>query len=494
MPKRLILLSENSNKIFCIMQNKSNFFNEFSDKSSCQNSGMCSIDPSSYALEELLLNEIKQTAFYIVKLEEFDALNNTREDIQNIINAAIKALTVIIVNTAIRMEDYTGLLYSLEENKTKIKEEYLNCCKTRKIKYELVENAQKLPKNPNLTNLLKAGEAIVIEKRKEYEPKKLNLIELIIIFAKTSAINIEKLHHLGYQDPQLNFEILKFLNLTNIATLKRDKLKKKICDFSSISFEIWKKLIEKTENKYGKRKDAEINLEIKPGKSILVTGSDLDELEKLLDAVEGENINIYTNSTLFMAFAYPHFSKYKNLIGHFGGENPQTDFTNFKGPIFATQNFLQKVDYFRRGIIYTTKIIAPEKMVRIENYDFTPLIENANKSDGFTENDAKTGEKITLKYDKNKIDETLKACEGKDLCIIVGSYKKEEIMKRFTNCTLVQLESPVEIQLLIYILENAKPQNLNLVFTHCGPNTINIMLGTLFKDPKKSILQNAQIL
>ncbi len=466
------------------MQNTSNFFNEFSDKSSCQNSGMCSIDPSSYALEELLLNEIKQIAFYVVKLEEFGALNNT-PNIKNIINSAIKAMTVIIVNTAIRLEDYKELLYTLEKNKTEIKEAYLDCCKTKKIKYELVENAQKLPQNPTLTNLLKAGEAIVIEKRKEYEPKKLNLIELIIIFAKTSAINIEKLHHLNYSDFKLNYEILKFLNLTNIPALKREKLKKKICDFSCTSLEIWKKLIEKTESTYGTRQNAEINLKIKEGKSILVSGSDLDELEKLLEATKDKDINIYTNSTLFMAFAYPHFSKYKNLIGHFGGENPQTDFTNFKGPIFATQNFLQKVDYFRRGIIYTTKIIAPERMVRIDNYDFTPLIEDAIKSDGFTADDTKKGEKIILEYNKNKIDEIIKNTKDKDLCVIIGSYKKDEILKRFSDCTSILLDSPVEIQLLSYILENANTENLNLVFTHCGPNTTNMLLSTLYKNPKK---------
>ena len=74
---------------------------------------------------------------------------------------------------------------------------------------------------------LKAGEALVVEKQKEYEPKKLDLIELIITFAKTSAINIEKLRRLGYVNDEWNFKILKFLNLTNISSIKIDKLKKK---------------------------------------------------------------------------------------------------------------------------------------------------------------------------------------------------------------------------------------------------------------------------
>ncbi len=471
----------------------SNFFNEFSDKSSCKNSCMCSIDPSSYALEELLLNEIKQIAFYIVKLGDFsdhfpDCSKDTEEyavkDV-NIMQNAIRALSVIIVNTAFRLDDYTSLIYDLEKQKQIIKTKYLDCCKERKIKYELVENAEELPKISTLTNLLKAGEVVVVEKQKHYEPKKLDLIELITIFAKTASINIEKLRHLGYTNPEWNYKILKFLNYTNFSSRKIDKIKKKICDFSEVSLTIWKKLIEKLEEKYGKRIENKINLEIKEGKSILISGSDIDELDELLEALKDENINVYTNSTLFSAFSYPHFSKYKNLVGHFGAENAEADFTKFKGPIFATQNFLQKVDYLRRGTIYTTKIIAPERMIRIKNHDFKPLIENALNSDGFIKDDEKFIEKITLKYNKDEIAKIIENAQGKELSVIIGSYKKDEIIKRFSVGEIIELESPVEMELLIYILEHTDCNNLNLIFTHCGPNTINMLLSTLYVNPKK---------
>ena len=112
----------------------SNFFNEFSDKSSCRNSGMCSIDPSSYALEELLLNEIKQIAFYIVKLSDFkdqfplcgkNMQSDKPDDEIKIMQDAIRALSVIIVNTAFRLDDYTKLIYGLEEQKQIIKTKYV---------------------------------------------------------------------------------------------------------------------------------------------------------------------------------------------------------------------------------------------------------------------------------------------------------------------------------------------------------------------------------
>ncbi len=464
------------------MQNKdrkTNFFSEFSDKSGCINSGMCSVDPSSNALEELLLNEIRQIAFYIVKLADFGIEN------AKIAEDAVNGLSVIIVNTALRLKDYKALLYKLEEEKKSAKELYLGCCKERRIKYELVEHAIEIPKNVDLTELLKAGESLVIEKQKEFEPKKLDLIELLITFAKTTASNLDKLRRLGYSNDEWNFKILKFLNLTNISSVRIEKLKRKICEFSEVSYKIWEKLTETLEKCYGKRIEAEISLDIKTGKSILASGSDLDELDKLLEATEGYNVNVYTNSTLFMAFSYPHFLKYKNLVGHFGGENAEEDFTKFKGPIFATQSFLQKVDYFRRGTIFTTKIIAPERMIRIKDYDFKPLIQNALDSEGFTEDDETKTEKVQLKYDIEKIDKIVENADKKELLVAVGSYKKEKIAERFAGNEIIELESPVEIQLLIRILNKANCDNLSIVFTHCGPNTINILFSTLYMDPKK---------
>ncbi len=460
-----------------------NFYNDYQDRKNCNNIGgdgaSCSIDPSTYALEELLLNEIKQIAFYVTKLADFNLQN------ENIMQKAIRALSVILINTAFRMDDYKNLLYNLEIDKLEVREKYLECAKENRIKYELVENAIKLPEKATLTNLLRAGEALVLEKRNSYEPKKLSLIELITFFAKTTSINIEKLSHLGFKNPEWNFQILKFLNLTNISSKKTEKLKQSICDFSKISFDIWKKLTETLEKTYGKRIENNINFEIKEGKSILVSGSDLDELDKLLEAVEGEDINIYTNSSLFSAFCYPHFLKYKNLIGHFGDENAEIDFTNFKGVIFTTQNFLQKVDYLRHGTIYTTKIIAPEKMIRVTDYDFKPLIENALKTTGFAKEDVQKSKEVTLKYNIQDIDNIIEGANGKEIYVIVGSYNKEEILKKFEGKTLIKLDSPVEIQLLIHILNKTNCTNLVLVLTHCTPNTINILLSTLFSNPVK---------
>lgn len=143
------------------------------------------------------------------------------------------------------------------------------------------------------------------------------------------------------------------------------------------------------------------------------------------------------------------------------------------------------MDYLHHGTIYTTKIIAPEKMIRVKDYDFKPLIENALKSTGFTKEDIQKPKEVTLKYNTQNIDNIIKGAGGKDIYAIVGSYNREEILKRFEGKTVIKLDSPVEIQLLIYILKETNCKNINLVITHCTPNTVNILLSTLFSGPVK---------
>ncbi|NVP03037.1 hydroxylamine reductase, partial [Photobacterium damselae subsp. damselae] len=54
------------------------------------------------------------------------------------------------------------------------------------------------------------------------------------------------------------------------------------------------------------------------GKGILVTGHDLDLLERLLIATEGTGINVYTHSEMLPAHGYPELRKYSHLKGNVG--------------------------------------------------------------------------------------------------------------------------------------------------------------------------------
>ncbi len=50
-------------------------FKNLLNKSSCAQNGICSTDPVLNALEAVFINEIRQIAFYIVRLKEFNLTN-----------------------------------------------------------------------------------------------------------------------------------------------------------------------------------------------------------------------------------------------------------------------------------------------------------------------------------------------------------------------------------------------------------------------------------
>ena len=122
------------------------------------------------------------------------------------------------------------------------------------------------------------------------------------------------------------------------------------------------------------------------GKGILVSGHNLDMLEKLLERIEerglADKVNVYTHSEMLPAHAYPALKKFKNLKGNIGKAwFDQTDvFSKWNGTCVVNTNCIvppeksKKVaNYIDR--LYTYKIVGVEGAKKIENDNFDPLID-----------------------------------------------------------------------------------------------------------------------
>ncbi len=122
------------------------------------------------------------------------------------------------------------------------------------------------------------------------------------------------------------------------------------------------------------------------GKGILISGHNLDMLEKLLKRIEerglADKINVYTHSEMLPAHGYPALRKFKNLKGNIGKAwFDQTDvFSKWNGTCVVNTNCIvppeksKKVaNYVDR--LYTYKIVGIEGAKKIENDNFDPLID-----------------------------------------------------------------------------------------------------------------------
>jgi hydroxylamine reductase len=115
------------------------------------------------------------------------------------------------------------------------------------------------------------------------------------------------------------------------------------------------------------------------GKCIVVTGHNLFALEELLKQTEGKGINIYTHSEMLPAHGYPALKKYPHLKGNIGKAwfDQRRLFEKFPGAILATTNCVMPIKGTYADRMFTYEVTGLENVRKIENDDFSILIEKA---------------------------------------------------------------------------------------------------------------------
>jgi hydroxylamine reductase len=171
---------------------------------------------------------------------------------------------------------------------------------------------------------------------------------------------------------------------------------------------LYKTIVEK----FGPIFEAEVPFVKKQGKAILVSGSSFLDLERILIAVKGLNINVYTHHDMLSAFQYKKLSQYPNLVGHYQNSNTNfpLDFASFPGPIYISRNSIPKIDAIR-GQIYTSAKYPSYGIAKISNDDFSPLITYALKSKGFSNDEFIN--KIKIGFSSEEIDKNIEKISNK---------------------------------------------------------------------------------
>lgn len=115
------------------------------------------------------------------------------------------------------------------------------------------------------------------------------------------------------------------------------------------------------------------------GKCIVVTGHNLFALEELLKQTEGKGINIYTHSEMLPAHGYPALKKFPHLKGNIGKAwfDQRRLFEKFPGAILATTNCVMPIKGTYADRFFSYEVAGLEGVRKIENEDFTPLIDKA---------------------------------------------------------------------------------------------------------------------
>lgn len=374
-----------------------NYFPEDFQYDSCIARGICSITPKNSALQTVFVLYLRIFAKYLIKLvEKKDIEESLREFILN-------TLASTVYNSEISESTFYFALQNFRDKLPKVIDDYAEYYPDEDLKDERKNVFELFDETQDIISAIKYGERIFNRAQEKIDSQIRDLYAILLIISKSLSVKMLELwsYDNDYQDGFL--AIIKILNSINLKEKDIKSLVELANSSAAIDIEASNILRILQEEKYGIQTSAQVSYTTYPNKAVLVVGSNIKELEDILIAFRDSNIDVYTHDDMMLAHTFPKFSEYENLKGQFGQgvENCLLDFATFPGPIILTKHSLHNIENFYRGRLFTTDYTSPKGVIRVDNENFSNVIESAKDSRGF-----KTGkecETISIGYDFSEI-------------------------------------------------------------------------------------------
>lgn len=345
----------------------------------CTKLGVCGKTPEIANLQDLLIYQLKGISFYARHILD-SGLNVDKSVVSFIENCLFTTLT----NVNFNVDDHVHLLKQSQDIKNNLKNivgttDYI----TPSAAYELPETK---------ADMLRDAPMAGIMYDKTLDPDIRSLRQTILYGLKGISAYGHQARELSYYSDNVdNFYIIALEAITD-NTLTVEELIRLTLKTGDMAIEIMKKLDEANTTIYGNPSPHLVNVHIKKGPFIIISGHDLKDLEMLLKQTEGLGINIYTHGEMLPSHGYEGLKKYKHLAGNFGGawQDQQKQFDNLPGCILMTTNCLMRPRDTYKDRIYSTNVVGWDGIKYIEKKpdgekDFSEIIKQSLELGGFTE-------------------------------------------------------------------------------------------------------------
>ena len=345
----------------------------------CTKMGVCGKTPEIAALQDLLIYQIKGISCYAKEIVE-KGENADKSIVTFIENSLFTTLTNVNFDADFHVE----MLKESQRIKEKVRKQ------VGKIKNDTDHATYNLSetKSEMLEDAKKAG----IMYDQKLDPDIRSLRQTIIYGLKGISAYGHQARELGYYDDQVDNFYIRALEATTDDTLSVEELIRWTMRTGDMSVAVMKKLDEANTTVYDNPSPHKVNVHIKKGPFIIVSGHDLRDLEMLLEQTEGKGINIYTHGEMIPSHGYPGLKKYPHLVGNFGSawQNQQKEFDNIPGCILMTTNCLMRPRETYKDRIFTTSVVGWDGVKHIPKgkdgkKDFTEIINKALELGGYEE-------------------------------------------------------------------------------------------------------------
>lgn len=489
--------------------------NDF-DFNECSGRGACSIAPNITSFQEVMLIFMRQSAYYLLKLETFG------DDYKDMKMNIIRGIASLVSTTEYSDEQLLNLIGEQYSYYVKLKRLYKNECIDTNSCKELKSIIELTP-DMSLSEILRKGEKLFVERYVNKNQKQKCLAEILFVIIKSVCISLVKLNDYGIENNNAVEQTLHALNIYNYRKLPVKKVQDKISELVKTDLELWKIRNKAQKDTYGGIEETCVSYSTVPNKAILASGSSLADLYSLLEFAKNEDIDVYSHGDLLISHAFKKFKEFPRFKGHFGtgNDNCILDFATFPGSILLTKHATQNLEYLIRGRLFTTDYIAPKGVQKIENNDFSDVIKASNEAKGFSKGQDREG--LVIGFNPGEIQEKIKKIGEKfnsgeikhifligmsnyspvqthyfekllklmpdDCFVITFSYHCHKKNELFIN---VAHNFPLQLTILDMLFKEVPINSDNITFflTKCDSNTISSMISLKEKGAKNLFLSN----
>lgn len=350
---------------------------ETSKNQGCTIRGVCGKEPEVAVLQDLLIWLLKGLSFYGVQVRKQGS-----DDAEANLFVA-EALFTTITNANFDPQRFVALAKRAIALRDRLKAKLGSA-----VVGPAPEMATWVPQRGDMAELVAKGATVGIMAHPNLDPDVRSLRQLLTIGLKGMAAYTHHAYMLG----QHNNALLCFLQEGLLATTNEQLTVNDLVDLvlqcGQMGVQAMALLDKANTSAFGNPEVTQVNIGVKHGPAILISGHDLKDLHELLEQTKDKGVNVYTHGEMLPANAYPAFKEYPHLVGNYGGSwwHQQDEFDKFGGAILMTTNCLFKPRDGYKERIFTTGAAGYPGWPHIPDRpagghkDFSPVIAKALQS------------------------------------------------------------------------------------------------------------------
>lgn len=348
----------------------------------CTTRGVCGKPADVANLQDLLIYILKGISFWGTRGRDMGVVSEETDLF------VIQALFATITNANFDSDRFVQLIKKAVEHREALRSAAQQKCQ------ELHGNpcpgngpdwASWVPESYELNNLLEKAKIVGVMSDPTLDIDIRSLRELIIYGLKGMAAYADHAYILGGKDPEIFAFVQEMLEATTNEKLTAEELTNLVLKTGEMGLRSMALLDKSNTDAYGNPEPTPVNLGVKAGPGILVSGHDLLDLDELLQQTVGTGVNIYTHGEMLPANAYPAFKKYDHFVGNYGGSwwKQKEEFESFGGAILMTTNCIVPPKDIYAKHLFTTGVAGYPGSPHIpdrepdKQKDFSAVIEAA---------------------------------------------------------------------------------------------------------------------